>query len=100
MQLMYERCFLWQYFRLYIFAHFRFLLLYAQEKLEKKRNKRRRRAKFGMKHQRKPFRNPRPITKADPHLLPAPAASRLTHHNVTTDIISSSMEQRNEKIKK
>lgn len=30
-------------------------------------------------------------------LLPAPAASRLTHHNVTTDIIPLSIEQRNEK---
>ncbi|KAL3998955.1 CUB domain family protein [Acanthocheilonema viteae] len=68
-----------------------------KKKFEKKRNKRRRRAKFGMKHQRKPFRNSRPITKADPHLLPAPAASRLTHHNVTTDIIPLSTEQRNEK---
>lgn len=74
-----------------------FFCYMLKKKLEKKRNKRRRRAKFGMKHQRKPFRNPRPITKADPHLLPAPAASRLTHHNVTTDIISSTMEQRNEK---
>ncbi|MCP9260570.1 CUB domain protein [Dirofilaria immitis] len=62
------------------------------------KDKRRRHAKSGMRHQRTPFRNPRPITKADPHLLPAPAASRLTHHNVTTDIISSSIEQRNEKL--
>ncbi|CAG9537827.1 unnamed protein product, partial [Cercopithifilaria johnstoni] len=68
-----------------------------KKRFEKKRKNSRHRAKFGMKHQRKPFRNPRPITKADPHLLPAPAASRLTHHNVTTDIIPLSIEQRNHK---
>uniref|UniRef100_A0A915Q495 CUB domain-containing protein n=1 Tax=Setaria digitata TaxID=48799 RepID=A0A915Q495_9BILA len=69
-----------------------------KKKLEKRKKKRNSHVNPVRIHQRKPFRNPRQITKADPHLLPAPAASRLTHHNVTTDIIPSSVtEQRNEK---
>ncbi|KHN72567.1 Cubilin [Toxocara canis] len=71
---------------LFIFGFFCYLF---KKKFERKKKKRRRYASSGLKHQRQPYRSQKPVSKAaagrppDIHLLPSPAASRLTHHDIT-----------------